>query len=76
MKFYLVTGAAGFVGAAITKRLVEDGHQVVTIDNLSTGFESNIPDGVEFILGDCGDAKVYSQLQEVQFDAIFHINLF
>jgi len=73
MSTYLVTGAAGFIGAALSERLITDGHTVVTIDNLSTGFESNIPDGVEFILGDCGDAKVYSQLQEVQFDAIFHI---
>lgn len=73
MSTYLVTGAAGFIGAALASRLISEGHAVVTIDNLSTGFESNIPDGVEFILGDCGEPSVYEQLPNIQFDAIFHI---
>ena len=34
---YLVTGAANFIGVAYAKRLVEEGHNVVTIENLSTG---------------------------------------
>ena len=73
MSTYLVTGAAGFIGGALAKRLVADGNTVVTIDNLSTGFESNIPEGVVFIQGDCGDAAVYEQLPDDQYDAIFHI---
>ena len=73
MSTYLVTGAAGFIGGALAKRLVVDGNTVVTIDNLSTGFESNIPEGVVFIQGDCGDAAVYEQLPDDQYDAIFHI---
>ena len=73
MSTYLVTGAAGFIGGALAKRLVADGNTVVTIDNLSTGLESNIPEGVVFIQGDCGDAAVYEQLPDDQYDAIFHI---
>ncbi len=73
MSTYLVTGAAGFIGAALASRLISEGHAVVTIDNLSTGFESNIPDDVEFIHGDCGEPSVYEQLPDIQFDAIFHI---
>jgi UDP-glucose 4-epimerase len=46
MKTYLVTGAAGFIGAAVAKALLQIGHQVVTVDNLSTGFKSHIPKGV------------------------------
>ena len=42
MGMYLVTGAAGFIGAAIAKKLISDGHRVVTIDNLSTGYEPTI----------------------------------
>ena len=73
MKTFLVTGAAGFIGAALAKRLVEEGNKVVTIDNLSTGFEENIPEGVEFIKGDCQDKNIITRLNNYQFDAIFHI---
>ena len=72
-KIYLVTGAAGFIGAAVAKRLVEEGHSVVTIDNLSTGFKNNIPKGVKFIKGNCQDEKVINKLSNYRFDAIFHI---
>lgn len=73
MANYLVTGAAGFIGAALAKRLKGEGNKVVTIDNLSTGCRSNIPGGVVFIEGDCSDPSVYNQLPEIHFDAIFHI---
>ena len=73
MANYLVTGAAGFIGAALAKKLIVEGHSVVTVDNLSTGDKSNIPEGVTFIEGDCGDASVYDQLPHCHYDAIFHI---
>ena len=73
MARYLVTGAAGFIGAALASRLMKEGNQVVTIDNLSTGNISNIPDGVKFIEGDCGNQDVYSNIPNDSFDAIFHI---
>jgi len=73
MANYLVTGAAGFIGAALTKRLLADGHKVVTIDNLSTGFIENIPEGTVFIEGDCADPDIYSKIPQGNFDAIFHI---
>jgi len=72
-KKYLVTGAAGFIGAVIARRLVTEGHEVWTIDNLSTGFEANIPQGVHFIKGDCQDPQTIKQLNDTQFNAIFHI---
>ena len=37
----LVTGGAGFVGTNLIKRLVKDGHEVVSLDNYSTGFKKN-----------------------------------
>ncbi len=73
MSRYLVTGAAGFIGAALASRLLKEGNQVVTIDNLSTGNTSNIPDGVKFIEGDCGNKDVYSKIPNEKYDAIFHI---
>jgi UDP-glucose 4-epimerase len=40
----LVTGGAGYIGSVVTHRLVEAGHDVVVLDDLSTGFEVNVPD--------------------------------
>tara|TARA_A100001011_G_scaffold229520_1_gene237627 strand:+ start:162 stop:1076 length:915 start_codon:yes stop_codon:yes gene_type:complete len=73
MKKYLVTGAAGFVGSALAKKLLKYDNKVVTIDNLSTGNIKNIPEGVEFIEGNVQDRKIISSLENYKFDCIFHI---
>ena len=71
---YLVTGAAGFIGAAVAGVLVRKGHEVVGLDNLSTGFRANVPQGVEFFEGACQDEAMYTdRLAGRRFDAIFHI---
>lgn len=70
---YLVTGAAGFIGGALARRLVENGSNVITIDNLSTGYRDSVPEGVAFIEADCQDPNVYECLPDGAFDAIFHI---
>src|SRR6185312_5007533 len=43
----LVTGAAGFIGSTLVDRLLAEGHQVVGIDNLSTGVAANLDDAFE-----------------------------
>ncbi len=73
MATYLVTGAAGFIGGAVAKRLVHQGHEVVTIDNFSTGFREAVPEGVHCIEGGCQDADSIRQLDKWSFDAVFHI---
>ncbi len=73
MKKYLVTGAAGFIGSAVAKKLVAAGHEVYTIDNLSTGYASNIPKGVHFINGNVHDQESIDKLSQIKMDAIFHI---
>ena len=37
----LVSGGAGFVGTNLIKKLLKDGHEVVSVDNYSTGFKEN-----------------------------------
>lgn len=57
---YLVTGAAGFIGSHITHRLVEDGHEVIALDNFATGYRRNLAevwDDIEFVEGDIRDLE-------------------
>ena len=44
----LVTGGAGFVGTNLIKRLLEDGYEVISFDNYSTGYKKNEQDGCEY----------------------------
>lgn len=69
----LVTGAAGFIGSAVARRLLSDGNDVVTIDNLSTGAVENIPDGCRAVIADLRDPASLGELGGVRFDAIYHI---
>ena len=44
----LVTGAAGFIGSTLVDRLLADGHQVVGIDNFSTGIAANLEHALRY----------------------------
>ena len=64
MANYLVTGAAGFIGSHLAERLVQQGHAVRILDNLSTGRIENLGpfrDRVEFIQQDMCDPEVCRQ---------------
>jgi len=68
----LVTGVAGFLGSALAQKLLEDGHEVLGLDDLSTGKEEVIPAGVEFELGDMLDRpKLWTLLQGVE--CVYHL---
>jgi UDP-glucose 4-epimerase len=74
MATYLVTGVAGFIGAAVAKALLDQGHRVIGVDNLTTGYTENIPVGTEFYEADCQDARLYAEhLPKLSYAAIFHI---
>jgi UDP-glucose 4-epimerase len=67
----LVTGAAGYIGSVVTHRLVEAGHEVVVLDDLSTGYAGALPEGVEF--HKCGVHEVAQVLTpEAGFGAVLH----
>ncbi|HEY6146496.1 MAG TPA: NAD-dependent epimerase/dehydratase family protein, partial [Thermoanaerobaculia bacterium] len=48
----LVTGGAGFIGSHMARRHLADGHRVVVVDDLSTGFREKVPDGARFVQAD------------------------
>jgi nucleoside-diphosphate-sugar epimerase len=67
----LVTGGAGFIGSHLVDALRGHGHEVRVLDDLSNGFRRNVPDGVEFHLGDVSDAEVVRRAME-GVDVVFH----
>lgn len=69
----LVTGAAGFIASHITDAFIERGHEVVILDNLSTGKMENVNPKAKFVQGDITDQQLVKELfQEHQFDVINH----
>jgi UDP-glucose 4-epimerase len=54
----LVTGGAGYIGSHMVWELLDQGEDVVVVDNLSTGFAWAVPSGVPFIEGDVGDREL------------------
>lgn len=52
----LVTGGAGYVGSVVAAQLVEAGHDVVVLDDLSTGHADAVPDGASFVKASIADA--------------------
>ena len=69
----VVTGGAGFIGSALAKALIANGWSVLIVDNLSTGLESNIPQGADFIKIDLGKEASYSNIEKVDCDVVFHL---
>ncbi|UCG46741.1 MAG: GDP-mannose 4,6-dehydratase [Phycisphaerales bacterium] len=73
----LVTGGAGFIGSHLAERLLENGNQVLVLDNLSTGSLDNIKGfsqkpGFEFVEGDICDARTVERLVK-RSDVVFHL---
>jgi len=67
----LVTGGAGYVGSVCAKVLLENGHRVVVIDDLSTGNADAVPPGAEFVDGDMV-AAARNLLGDGSFDGVLH----
>jgi UDP-glucose 4-epimerase len=66
----LVTGGAGYVGSVCAAHLVEHGHEVTVLDDLSTGHQDAVPDGARFVQADLGDAA--DELLAEGFDGVLH----
>jgi len=69
----LITGGAGYVGAATTDALLAAGYQVVVLDDFSTGHVDTIPNAASFRTGSYGDAfRVEQLLHTARIDAVVH----
>lgn len=76
MNLFVVTGCAGFIGSSMVDRLLSQGHQVIGIDNFSTGLREFLKDALKnenFILEekDLLNLKSFSGLLE-EVDTVFH----
>ncbi len=68
----LITGGAGFIGAALANRLIGEGHHVRVLDDLSAGDPSRLDSQVLFTRGDVKDVpKLWTLLQHV--DCVYHL---
>jgi UDP-glucose 4-epimerase len=69
---FLITGAAGFLGSALSNRLVQEGHVVRGLDDLSTGNPDTLSTQVFLTRGDVNDRpKLWTLLQDV--DCVYHL---
>src|SRR5437773_5041649 len=72
MKRYLITGGAGFIGAALASRLLAEGHRVSILDLPNKVQTSRPPTQTEVIPGDISRADVFRDLKG-SFDAVIHL---
>ena len=71
---WLITGGAGFIGAHVVRALVEDGTDVVVLDDLSTGDPARLPAGVPLVTGSTLDRALLDRvLAEYRVEGVLHI---
>jgi UDP-glucose 4-epimerase len=69
----LVTGGAGYVGAVSTAAFIETGHDVVVLDDLTTGHRAAVPTGARLHVGSYGDGDTVRRILETErIEAILH----
>jgi UDP-glucose 4-epimerase len=70
----LVTGGAGFMGSHVADHLLQMGHEVVVLDDLSGGFVENVPTAATFVKGSVTDHELVDRLFERHsFDYVYHL---
>jgi len=72
MGLYLVTGGCGFIGSHLCSALIEGGHGVRVLDDLSTGLVENVPAGTEVMRGTVADADFVNKAM-TEVAGCFHL---
>ena len=67
---YTVTGGAGFIGSNLVDKLIEEGHEVVVIDNLCTGKRENLNPNAKLVIADISQCRQNEIHTNVVIDAI------
>ncbi len=73
MKNILVTGGAGFIGSWVAQRFIDEGHNVVVVDNLSTGFQANVPADAKFYELDIRSKALRKLVADLDIEIISHL---
>lgn len=74
---YLITGGAGYIGSCVSQFLIDKGHQVIILDNLSTGLKQNLPKKCKFYKVDIRNKKrVKKILKNNKIDVVMHFAAF
>jgi UDP-glucose 4-epimerase len=68
----LVTSGAHYIGSVVASQLLEEGHEVMVLDNLSKGHRRAVPEGASFVRGDLLDAERLTKLLAAGFDGVLH----
>ena len=68
----LITGGAGFIGSHIVDRLIEEGHEVVVVDNLVTGKKKNINKKAGFYKADICSSKLEKIFKKERPELVSH----
>jgi len=73
----LVTGGAGYIGSVVADELLQAGHKVVILDNLSHGYRQAVPEEAELVVGDLADRPLLDRLLQSSenraVDAVMHM---
>lgn len=70
----LVTGGAGFIGSHVAQHALNMGYKVVVLDDLSGGFERNVPEGAVFVKGSVNNIELLEYLfSTYKFDYVYHL---
>ncbi|HVE14234.1 MAG TPA: NAD-dependent epimerase/dehydratase family protein, partial [Elusimicrobiota bacterium] len=74
VKKSLVTGGAGFIGSHVTNHLLEMGHRVVVLDDLSGGYQDHVNPAARFVKGSVVDHDLLGRLfDEEGFTHVYHL---